>query len=193
MAAPPIARLGWAVSCPLHGGVAIQGNDSKRTECAKEICMNTNVSPEDIDSEKWISTMPSPPSVVCESLHRARVFAHWHPDYEITNDQRVIYKPAGDLIIWSSFARLPVIKKILRESGVPRTKFPRTVAGMRPGRRTHLRLRIRYNAAGPEVRSSISLKLKLEQKLKLEHYAQRVGKTLHQAAQALFDQTVKDV
>lgn len=146
--------------------------------------MNIDLLSNDINPEQWVSTTLPLPAAVCARLREAGVEATWCSNYLLSN------RPGGDIIIRSTFSKLPVIKAILKNAGVTRTKWPRPGFRGRPGA-CHFRLVIQYTARGPAVRLGISLKLTLEQKAKLEQYAQRTGVTLREAAQALLDRALE--
>jgi hypothetical protein len=138
-----------------------------------------NTPTDDIDPEQWLSAMPAPPTAVCARLEAAGVCACWHPSHYDTLGS------GGDLFIESTFSRFPLIKQILIESGVKRSKWPKQYRASR--RRCLFRLRIRYTPAGPAAPSTVCLNLTQEQWLKLEQYAQSLGQTPQKAAQALFN------
>lgn len=145
---------------------------------------NAAVPTDDIDPEQWLSAMPAPPAAVCARLNQAGVLATWHP--------RRYDRPGsgGDLFIQSTYSKLPLIKKILIERGVKRSKWPHPPRWRQRKGACHFRLIINYTTAGPAAPSTLCLKLTLEQRLKLEQYAQSISKTPKMAAQAFFNSTL---
>lgn len=144
------------------------------------------VSIDDIDHEQWLSeVIPSLPMVVCNSLRAAgAVQALWVRNYS---------RGGVDIYISSTFARLSAIKQILTGAGITRKRWPKPpYRCSRPGGR-YFSLRTHYNPAGTALPKRYSLKLNLEQHVKLEKYAQRLCQTPRQAAQALFDSALKGV
>jgi hypothetical protein len=146
-----------------------------------------NTPTDDIDPEQWLSAMPAPPTAVCARLNQAGVNASWHPRHYNTPGS------GGDLFIESTFSRFPLIKQILIESGVKRSKWPRPPRWRQRKGTCRFRLQINYSAAGPAVPSTVCLKLTQEQRLKLEQYAQSLNQTPQKAAQALFNNALNAV
>lgn len=142
----------------------------------------------DIDPEQWLSAMPAPPTAVCARLEAAGVRAKWYPESWPRETAR-----GGDIFIQSTFSKLPAIKQILIESDVKRSKWPRPPRWRRRKGACQIRLLINCPAAGPAVPSTVCLKLTIEQRLKLEQYAQRLSQTPKMAAQALFDNALNAV
>jgi hypothetical protein len=146
--------------------------------------MNTK-STDDIDLEQWLAEMPAPPTTILARLKAAKVRAYWL-------DRRHAAPGSGDLIIESSFTKLPLVKKILIKSGVKRSKWPHR-RPWQQNERYKLRLIVKYTPVGPAASSVVPLKLTVKQRLKLEQYAQSLCQPPKMAAQALFNDALNKV
>jgi len=146
--------------------------------------MNTK-STDDIDLEQWLTEMPAPPATVLARLKAAKVRAYWL-------DRRHAAPGRGDLIIESSLTKLPLVKKILIKSGVKRSKWPHRRPWQQNGRYKR-RLIVKYSPVGPAAPSVVPLNLTVEQRLKLEQYAQSLSQPPKMAAQALFNDALNAV
>jgi hypothetical protein len=146
--------------------------------------MNTDLTSDDLTPEQWLSSTVPLPTAVCARLREHEVEATWCPHHPLVN------RPGGELRIFSTFSKLPVIKAILREAVVSRTKWPRPGVRRRPSACRFL-LVIQYTARGPAVRLSTSVKLTLEQRTKLEQHARVLGVTWREAVQGLLDRALE--
>jgi hypothetical protein len=143
-----------------------------------------------LDVKKWVLEGPTPPTIVVNTLKEAKVEAYYLP--KINGGSASI--TSGEIFIKSTFAKLPLVKKILEDAGITRKRWPRPRPWTRqrwsrskviPSRQK-FRLSVRYNVRGPVNSSRLRIRLTPEQGLNLTVYATRTGQTFQQAAQRLF-------
>jgi hypothetical protein len=116
--------------------------------------MNAEDPMRELDSESWlehcIASMPTPPQVVVDRLKTAGIKVVYADSVGLMCRQQPSRTCVRKRVLWASatFARLPTMKRILEECGVPRIKWPQPPKYMRRPNAARVYLSLAFTKCG---------------------------------------------